>query len=291
MQLEKPWDVSRVHHLTLSRAYNTYKPSRWENPSLLHQYVDAKSAYQFHVSIFVPSFTYPFPTNTIPGRATYHSTNALSAPSCPEWGSPGITHEPFCMAPSPSAELAFDHSTMSKDRPTVLKHSRSSTMVATQLHIALARCQRHVGISTPILEFTATTLPHLETSFSSGLTTYLASTKSTLILEKLSRHASSTNRRLPLNGPRPAKVIISPTDKSDKSTTAVSSSKFTPVSDLAAAFGTHILTSPSSEVSPVSSPTNQQTSKTVRTPPPHGQFGGRLVSCGAIQSRKICIDH
>jgi hypothetical protein len=41
-----------------------------------------------------------------------------------------------------------------------------------------------------------------------------------------------------------------------------------------------ILTSPSSVVSPVSSPANQQnmtSGKNVRTPPPHGKFGERLV--------------
>jgi hypothetical protein len=31
MQLEKPRDASRVLHLTLSRVYNTYKPSQWKN--------------------------------------------------------------------------------------------------------------------------------------------------------------------------------------------------------------------------------------------------------------------
>jgi hypothetical protein len=65
----------------------------------------------------------------------------------------------------------------------MLKNSRSSTLVTTQLHIALAWYQRHAGISTPILDLPATTLPHLETSFFPSLRTYLASTKSALILE------------------------------------------------------------------------------------------------------------
>jgi hypothetical protein len=55
-----------------------------------------------------------------------------------------------------------------------------------------------------------------------------------------------------------------------------------------------ILTSPSSVVSPVYSPANQQimkSGKNVRTPPPHGQFGGKLVPCGAIQSLENYINH
>ena len=48
----------------------------------------------------------------------------------------------------------------------VLKHFRSSTMVSTQLNIALAWCQRMSGISKPLLEYPSIQLPHLETSFS-----------------------------------------------------------------------------------------------------------------------------
>jgi hypothetical protein len=54
------------------------------------------------------------------------------------------------------------------------------------------------------------------------------------------------------------------------------------------------LTSPSLVVSQVYSPANQQnmnSGKNDRTPPPHGQFGGRLVPCGAIQSRESYISH
>jgi hypothetical protein len=32
-KLGKPWDVSRLLHLTLSRVYNTYRPSQWKNPN------------------------------------------------------------------------------------------------------------------------------------------------------------------------------------------------------------------------------------------------------------------
>lgn len=65
----------------------------------------------------------------------------------------------------------------------VLKHFRSSTMVSTQLNIALAWCQRMSGISKPILEYPSIQLPHLETSFFPSLRAYLSSTNSALILE------------------------------------------------------------------------------------------------------------
>jgi hypothetical protein len=66
----------------------------------------------------------------------------------------------------------------------ILKHLWSSTMVTTQLHIALAWCQRMYGISKLIFEFPSIKLTHLETSFSLSLRAYLSSTSSALILEK-----------------------------------------------------------------------------------------------------------
>jgi hypothetical protein len=65
----------------------------------------------------------------------------------------------------------------------VLKHFRSSTMVSTQLNIALAWCQRMSGISKPILEYPSIHLPHLETSDFPSLRAYLSSTNSASILE------------------------------------------------------------------------------------------------------------
>jgi hypothetical protein len=142
-------------------------------------------------------------------------------------------------------------------------------MVTAQLLIALAWCQRHAGISTPLLEFPATTLPHLEKSFFPSLRTYLASTKSALILEN--SQVSPLQRTGDFHlWTESYKVINSPADKFGKSSTAVSSSKYAPsltwlqLSELK-------LTSPSSVVSPVCSPENKQnmkSDKNVRTPPP-----------------------
>jgi hypothetical protein len=59
-----------------------------------------------------PSLPTPFQKGLSPPYKTH-----LSAPSFPEWGSPGIPPMPSCMAPSPSEELTFDRSTTSKDSP------------------------------------------------------------------------------------------------------------------------------------------------------------------------------
>lgn len=66
----------------------------------------------------------------------------------------------------------------------VLKHFCSTTLVNSQLHIALAWCQRVCGISQPILEFPGIALPHLETPFFPSLRKYLHSTNAALMLEQ-----------------------------------------------------------------------------------------------------------
>jgi hypothetical protein len=65
----------------------------------------------------------------------------------------------------------------------VLTHFRANTMVTTQLHIALAWCQRMSGISHPILEAPSILLPRLETSFFPSLRAYLSDSQSALVLE------------------------------------------------------------------------------------------------------------
>jgi hypothetical protein len=54
-------------------------------------------------------------------------------------------------------------------------------MVTTQLHIALAWCQRVSGISHPILEAPSILLPHLETSCFPSLRAYLSDTQSAIV--------------------------------------------------------------------------------------------------------------
>jgi hypothetical protein len=170
----------------------------------------------------------------------------------------------------------------------VLKHLRSSTMVTTQLHIALAWCQRHAGISNPLLEFPATPLPPLETSFLPNLRTYLASTKSALNLEN--SHVTPSQRTGDFHL---LDRVLQSNQLTSRQIRQIKSSKYTPsltwlqLSEL-------ILTSPFSVVNPVYSPANQhniKSGKNVRTAPPHGQCGGSLVPCGAIPSRENYINH
>jgi hypothetical protein len=56
-------------------------------------------------------------------------------------------------------------------------------MVTTQLHIALAWCQRISGVFHPIPEAPSILIPHLETSVFPNLRAYLSDTQSTLVLE------------------------------------------------------------------------------------------------------------
>jgi hypothetical protein len=65
----------------------------------------------------------------------------------------------------------------------VLTHFRANTMVTTQLHIAVAWCQRMSGISHPILDAPSILLPQLETSFFPSLRAYLSDAQSALVLE------------------------------------------------------------------------------------------------------------
>jgi hypothetical protein len=153
---------------------------------LLRHYVDAKFTYQFYFSIFLPSVTYSFPTNTIlegPLTTVQHASvrTILSRMGLARNTAHAILHGP--QSQGGDGLRSFYDEQGSSQMELVLKHSRSSSTVTTQLHTALAWCPRHTGISNPILEFPATTLPHLETSFFPGLRTYLASIKSALILE------------------------------------------------------------------------------------------------------------
>jgi hypothetical protein len=128
-----------------------------------------------------PSLQTPF------GRASNHRTKRNCPPQLDQNGT--RSEYPPCHLVWPSV-LRWSWSSIVLRRAGIVPDGTSvealaiiKTMVTTQLHIALAWCQRHAGISTPILEFPATTLPHLETSFFLSLRTYLASTKSAIILE------------------------------------------------------------------------------------------------------------
>jgi hypothetical protein len=153
---------------------------------LVHHFVDAKSAYRFYYAVFLPRVAYSFPTNTIPEHLLTKVQNASVRPILSRMGFARSTPHAILYGPSSlggAGLRSFYDEQGSSQMELVLKHLRSSTMVTTQLHIALAWSQRLSGTSQPILEFPAIALPRLETSFFPSLRRYLASTKSRLILE------------------------------------------------------------------------------------------------------------
>jgi hypothetical protein len=186
-QLEKPWDVFRTPSSNCKQSLQHIQAIAMEKSNLLlHHNVDAKSAYQFYFSIFLQSITYSFSTNTIPEGPLTTAQNASVRPILSRMGLARNTFHAILYGSQSLGRVglrSFYDEQGSSQMELVLKHSRSSTMVTTQLHIALAWRQRYAGISTPILEFPAKTLPHLVSSFFTSLRTYPASTKSVLILE------------------------------------------------------------------------------------------------------------
>jgi hypothetical protein len=84
---------------------------------LLHHYVDVKSAYQFYFSIFLPSVTYSFPTNTIPeGPLTIVQNASVRSILSRMKLDQNIPHA-ILYGPQSLGGVAFDRSTTSRDRP------------------------------------------------------------------------------------------------------------------------------------------------------------------------------
>jgi hypothetical protein len=157
-----------------------------KSEAVLNNFITADSAFRYYYSVFLPSVTYSFPTNTIPERHLRKVQNESIRPILNRMGYAKSTPHDIIYGPKSLGGIglrSFYDEQGSSQMELVLKHCRSSTMVSTQLHIALAWCQRMSGISKPILEFPSINLPHLETSFFPSLRDYLSSTDSALILE------------------------------------------------------------------------------------------------------------
>ena len=161
--------------------------AKGKSEAVLKNFISAESAHRYYYSVFLPSVTYSFPTNTIPERHLRKVQNESIRPILNRMGYARSIPHAIVYGPQFLGGIGlrsfYDEQGSSK-MELVLKHFRSSTMVTTQLHIALAWCQRMSGISKPILEFPSITLPHLETSFFPSLRAYLSSTNSALVLEK-----------------------------------------------------------------------------------------------------------
>jgi hypothetical protein len=149
-------------------------------------FISAKCAHRYYGSVFFPSVTYSFPTNAIPERHLQQIQNKSTRPILNKMGyAKSFPHALIYGPPSLGGiglRTFYDEQGSTK-MELVLKHLRCPTMVNTQLHIALAWCQRMCGTSTPILEFPTIELPHLETTFFPSLREYLKSTDAALVLE------------------------------------------------------------------------------------------------------------
>jgi hypothetical protein len=157
-----------------------------KSDAVLHNFITAKIAHRYYYSVFLPSVTYSFPTNVIPEGQLRHIQNASMRSIVNRLGYAKSTPHAILYGPQPLGGTGlrplYDEQGSSKVE-LVLKHFRANTMVTTQLHIALAWCQRMSGISHPILEAPSILLPHLETSFFPSLRAYLSDTQSALVLE------------------------------------------------------------------------------------------------------------
>jgi hypothetical protein len=113
----KPCDVSRFLHLTFSRVFNTYRPSQWKNPSFciittwMQNPNTSSTSPSSSQSTHTPSLPTPF------RKASYHHTKHICLPILSRMRLARNTPHAILYGPSPSAELAFDRSTTSKDRP------------------------------------------------------------------------------------------------------------------------------------------------------------------------------
>jgi hypothetical protein len=229
-QLGKPWDASKVLHLPLSRVYNTCKLSQWKNPSFcfITSWVQnpptsstSPCSSQASHTLSPPT---PFRKGLLPPYKRICSPHLVQNGDRPEYPPCHFVWPPVPRRSWPSiilrrARIVPDGTSV--EALAIINYGHDTTSHRTRV-VSTAH-----GISTPTLEFPATTLPHLDTSFLPRLPTYLASKKTALILENshitpLQRtgHFHLMDRDLQSNH-------FSPADQSDNSTTAVSSSKYT----------------------------------------------------------------
>jgi hypothetical protein len=105
--------------------------------------------------VFLPSVTYSFLTNVIPEGQLSNIQNASTRPMINRLGYAKSTPRAILYGPQSHGGTGLrplhDEQGSSKVELALI-HFRANTMVTTQLHIALAWCQRMSGISHPILE-------------------------------------------------------------------------------------------------------------------------------------------
>jgi hypothetical protein len=150
-------------------------------------FITAKCAHRYYGSVFLPSVTYSLPTASLPEKQHLKIQNQSTRPILNKIRYPKSFPHALVYSPQSLGGIGlrtFYDKQGSTKVELVLKNFRSTTMVNTQLHIALAWCQRVSGISQPILEFPGIALPHLDTTFFPNLRKYLHSTDAALMLEQ-----------------------------------------------------------------------------------------------------------
>jgi hypothetical protein len=132
--------------------------------AVLHNFITAKNTHRYYDSAFLPSVTYTFPTNVTPEGHLRNIQNASIRPILNRLGYANSTPHAILYGTQSLGGTGlrpfYDQEDPSK-MELVLKDVRASTMVTTQLRIALAWYRRMSGISHPILEAPSILLPHL----------------------------------------------------------------------------------------------------------------------------------
>ena len=201
-QSTNPVQLSPLSPFAARKTLGCYKsPSATYTASLKHittkalqhalavqkSFITAKCAHRYYGSVFLPSVTYSLPTASIPEKHLLTIQNQSTLPILNKMGYAKSFPHALVYGPQSLGGIGlrtfYDEQGSTKVE-LVLKHFRSTTLVNTQLNIALAWCQRVCGISQPILEFPGIALPHLETAFFPSLRKYLHSTNAALMLEQ-----------------------------------------------------------------------------------------------------------
>jgi hypothetical protein len=155
------------------------KAAKEKSDAVLQNFITSRSAHRYYYSVFLPSVTYSFPTNINPESQLRRIQSSSMRPILNRMGYAKSTPQAILYGPQSlggAGLRSFYDEQGSSTVELVLKHFRSTSMVNTQLHIALAWCQRMSGIFSHILEVPSITLPRLETTFFPSLRAYLSAT-------------------------------------------------------------------------------------------------------------------
>jgi hypothetical protein len=119
------------------------KAAKEKFDAVLHNFLTARSAHRYYYSVFLPSVTYSFPTNIIWESQLRKIQSSSMRPILNRMGYAKSTPQAILYGPQSlggAGLRSFYDEQSSSTVKLVLKHFRSTSMVNTQLHIALAWC-------------------------------------------------------------------------------------------------------------------------------------------------------